>query len=102
MSVVQYGMFLVSKYGSPSEIFGSYPIDVASKTGTAQLGEGKENNAVFVAYAPYENPEIAVAVVVEGGGSGASVVQIARDVFDYWFTYRKADSSNSSENQLLK
>ncbi len=102
MSVVQYGMFLVSKYGSPSEIFGSYPIDVASKTGTAQLGEGKENNAVFVAYAPYENPEIAVAVVVEGGGSGASVVQIARDVFDYWFTARERTSTSSAENQLLK
>ena len=102
MSTVQYGMLLVSKYGSSSEIFGSYPVDVASKTGTAQLGEGRENNAVFVAYAPYENPEIALAVVVEGGGSGASVVQIARDVFDYWFSSREADSSYSTENQLLK
>ena len=102
MAVVQYGMFLVSKYGSPSEILGSYPVDVASKTGTAQLGEGKENNAVFVAYAPYENPEIALAVVVEGGGSGASVVQIAKDVFDYWFTYRRADPAGYAENKLLK
>lgn len=102
MNTVRYGMLLVSKYGSSSEIFGRYPVDVASKTGTAQLGEGRENNAVFVAYAPYENPEIALAVVVEGGGSGASVVQIARDVFDYWFSSREADSSYSTENQLLK
>ena len=99
---IKLGMYYVSKYGSPSGVFGSYRIDVASKTGTVQLGDEKQNNAVFIAYAPYEAPEIAVAVVVQGGGSGAYVTQIARDVFDYWFSAKEEDSSISTENTLLK
>ena len=99
---VKQGMYNVSKYGSPSGVFGAYRVNVASKTGTAQLGEDQQNNGVFIAFAPYEAPEIAVAVVVEGGGSGALCAQIARDVFDYWFAAKDANSSISTENELLK
>jgi len=47
-------------------------IDVAGKTGTAQNPHG-EDHAWFTAFAPYENPQIAIAVVVENGGHGGSV-----------------------------
>jgi penicillin-binding protein 2 len=43
------------------------------------------NNAVFVCYAPYSNPEIAISIVVEKGGSGSEVMDIARRIFDYYF-----------------
>ncbi len=99
---VKLGMLNVSRYGSPSGIFGNYPVNVASKTGTVQLGEDIVNNGVFIAFAPYENPEIAVAVVVEAGGSGSAVAQIARDVFDYWFAAKNSETRIPTENVLLK
>lgn len=99
---VKLGMLYVSKYGSPSGVFGYYQVDVASKTGTVQLGEEKINNAVFIAFAPYENPEIAVAVVIEGGSAGAIGAQIAKEVFDCWLTQRNETDSINAENSLLK
>ncbi|MDD6189490.1 MAG: penicillin-binding transpeptidase domain-containing protein [Clostridiales bacterium] len=99
---VKQGMLYVSKYGSPSGVFGYYQVDVASKTGTVQLGEDQINNAVFIAFAPYDNPEIAVSVVIEGGSAGAIGAQIARDVFDYWLAAREDDVSVETENSLLK
>ena len=99
---VQLGMLYVSKYGSPSGVFGRYQVDVASKTGTVQLGEGLINNAVFIAFAPYDDPEIAVSVVIEGGSAGAIGAQIAREVFDYWLAAGADSSVVEAENSLLK
>jgi penicillin-binding protein 2 len=74
---------------------------VAGKTGTAQvigvaqnarydaeeLEERLRDNGLFIGYAPAENPELAIAVVVENnGGGGATAAPIARKVFDAWFT----------------
>ena len=66
------------------------------------LGEGLINNAVFIAFAPYENPEIAVSVVIEGGSAGAIGAQIAREVFDYWLAAGSDSSFVETENSLLK
>lgn len=99
---VKKGMLYVSKYGSPSGVFGYYQVDVASKTGTVQLGDEKINNAVFIAFAPYEDPEIAVSIVIEGGSAGAIGAQIAREIFDYWLAAKADNASVETENTLLK
>ncbi len=77
------------------------PYSVAAKTGTAQTGE-KTNNAVFICYAPYENPEIAVAVVVEKGNAGSSIASIARSIMDYYFAFRDSTVALESDGVLLK
>jgi penicillin-binding protein 2 len=60
-------------------------IEVAGKSGTAQ-GPRADDDAWFVAFAPYENPEIAVAVVIEGGGGGgANAAPVARAVMEAYF-----------------
>ena len=100
--VVKRGMLGVSKNGTARPAFGSYSVDVASKTGTAQLGEDRTNNAVFVCFAPYENPEIAVAVVVEKGGSGSAAADIAREILDYYFGSAGALDSPVPESTLLR
>ncbi|MDR0936414.1 MAG: penicillin-binding protein [Oscillospiraceae bacterium] len=82
--------------GTAYSTFGHYSVPVAAKTGTVQFGTGVENNAVFIAYAPYENPEIAVAVVVEKGGSGSSVANIAKAVFENYFS---TTSTNAPEEE---
>ena len=77
------------------------PYSVAAKTGTAQTGE-KTNNAVFICYAPYENPEIAVAVVVEKGNAGSSIASIARSIMDYYFAFRDSTVALENDGVLLK
>lgn len=78
------------------------PYTVAAKTGTAQIGEDRTNNAVFMCYAPYENPEVAVAVAVEHGSAGSSIASIARDILDYYFAFRDSTVALEREGALLK
>jgi penicillin-binding protein 2 len=65
---------------------GKTGIDVACKTGTAQIGSAEKTHAWFTAFAPVEKPEIVVTVLVEEGGEGSKVAgPIARQIFDFWF-----------------
>lgn len=102
-AAVQRGMYLVANdpSGSAYQPFGAYQIPVAAKTGTAQLGENQVNNAIFICYAPYDDPQVAVAVVVEHGVSGSSVASIARDVLDAYFTVKNVNASVETELSLL-
>lgn len=102
-TAVQQGMYLVANdpSGSAYETFGAYGVKVAAKTGTAQRGENQVNNAIFICYAPYDNPEIAVAVVVEKGNAGSSIASIARDVLDAYFTVKNVNSAAEKELSLL-
>ena len=84
INAVKTGMKRVVDDGSASSIFSDYAIQIGGKTGTAQVGGGS-NNAIFIAYAPFDNPEIAVAVVLEHGVRGTNAGYIARDIFDAYF-----------------
>ncbi len=84
MDKIHDGMKKVVDEGSASSIFEGYPIKVGGKTGTAQLGKGA-NNAVFIAFAPFDNPQIAIAVVLEHGVRGTNAGRVARDIFDAYF-----------------
>jgi len=65
----------------------SLSIDVAGKTGTAQFGNKGETHAWFIGYAPYENPEIVIAVLVEAGGEGhKSAVPVAKEILKWYFS----------------
>lgn len=101
---VHTGMYNVanSADGTAYSVLGSYPYKVAAKTGTAQLGEAITNNGVFICYAPYDDPQIAIAVVVEKGGAGSKIASIARDVLDYYFSFKNSSVSLETENSLLK
>ena len=70
--------------------FRNYDIEVAAKTGTAQHGSGGSDHAAFVCYAPYESPEIAVAVYVERGAQGGLLAAVAEAAFDYYFAQSEA------------
>ena len=83
--IVKNGMKGVVDDGSASSIFEDYPVTVGGKTGTAQVGNNVANNALFVAFAPFENPEIAVAVVLEHGMRGMNAAYVARDILDEYF-----------------
>jgi len=67
------------------------PVEVAGKTGTAQFGVGGlQLHGWFTSFAPYNDPEIAMAVLVEGGGEGFSSAEpVAKDIYDWYFTRDK-------------
>lgn len=76
--------------GTAYAYFKNFNIEVGGKTGSAQTGKTDENgnkitNAWFLGFAPYDNPEIAVVVLVENGGSGSYTAEAARDVIKQYF-----------------
>ncbi|MFQ9860542.1 MAG: penicillin-binding transpeptidase domain-containing protein [Evtepia gabavorous] len=73
-------MLAVTQSGSLAAAFQSLPVQVGAKTGSAQVDGEETSNAVLVCFAPYEDPEIALAVVVEQGGSGSSLGTVAAQV----------------------
>ncbi len=102
MNKIRGGMKKVVDEGSARSIFEGYPIQIGGKTGTAQLGSG-ENNAIFIAYAPFDNPQIAVAVVLEHGVRGTNAGRVARDVFDKYFLSPSVDTgAETSEESLIR
>lgn len=84
LNAIKQGMKKVVDEGSAAEVFANYGIQVGGKTGTAQVGDGS-NNAVFIAYAPFDNPQIAVSVVLEHGVRGTNAALVAKDIFDAYF-----------------
>lgn len=94
LKYVQAGMRSVATSGTASSVFGHYGVAVAGKTGTAQVPPGSDN-VVFIGYAPYENPEIAVAVVLEHGATGLYSNTIAKDIFDAYFFGKTVDASGN-------
>jgi penicillin-binding protein 2 len=90
LKLAQQGMYGVvnSPLGTAYYPFLGSPYKVAGKTGTAQIfmHGRKEYNSVFIAYAPYNHPEVAVAVMVPGGGYGSeTAAPIARQMLDAYF-----------------
>ena len=71
--------------------FSNLGVNVAGKTGTAQENKKRPNHALFVRYAPYENPEISVVVRVANGYTSDYAAQIAKDVYSYYYELAEED-----------
>ena len=95
-------MLAVSQSGTASDIFGGYFVVVAAKTGTVQTSETGTNDGVFICFAPYVDPEIAISVVIEKGGSGAAIARIAKEIMDYYFSVGEYQNNLVGENTLRK
>ncbi|MFR6394323.1 MAG: penicillin-binding transpeptidase domain-containing protein [Oscillospiraceae bacterium] len=87
--------------GSLSYVFNSCIVPVGCKTGTAETG-GELSNGCFVAFAPYDDPQIAVCAVIEQGGGGSNLAPIARDIINAYFSSASADTTISGENTLIQ
>ena len=81
IEAVLRGMHSVTEEGgTASRTFRDFPITVGGKTGTAER-QNVSDNGVFIGFAPYHEPQIAVAIVIEHGGSGGNTAPVARDIF---------------------
>lgn len=86
--------------GTAYSKFKDYPIKIGAKTGSAQAPGG--SHALFIAFAPFDDPEIAVAVVVENGGQGSRVTEVAKQVFDAYFFDKSNQTLTQDENLLVQ
>jgi len=99
--LVRYGMKLVGTQGVVGGVMNGLPVDVAGKTGSAQVN-GQLANGFFISFAPFDDPEIAVAVCIEQAGSGSGVSPVAKGIYEYYFVERYAASNEQDENTLLQ
>ncbi len=85
MQVLKNAMRNVMENGTAAPVFSDYPIEMGGKTGTAQVGKDKSNNGIFMAFAPYDNPEIVAACVIEQAGGSNEVGITIRRMFNKYF-----------------
>ena len=102
LAAVTEGMLRVTTEGSARTYFADLGVQVAAKTGSAQVSSSTESNALFVAFAPYDDPEIALAIVVEKGGSGSTLANIAAEILEYYFSAGSGMETVTTENTLLR
>ena len=86
--------------GSLSYVFRNCVVDVGCKTGTAETSQ-KLTNGCFVAFAPYDDPQIAVCVVAEQGGGGANLAPVALDIINAYFSSASTTETIEGENPML-
>ena len=86
--------------GTAYNIFKNFKVEVAGKTGSAEAGTDENQNdlvnAWFVCFAPFENPEVAVVVMIENGGHGNYAAEVARDVLNQYFGTNESTEINES------
>ncbi len=107
LDTVKRGMYLVANQGSCAPYLGNLSEKVACKTGTAEKTLVIDGNVVegtdgfLIAFGPYENPEIAITVVIENAGSGSATAQVAADIFEYYFTSAGSTPGIQTENDII-
>jgi len=104
LNVVREGMLGTARYGTASDVFGEYPVAIACKTGTGETSDhpesgGTQANLSFICYAPADNPEIAIAVMMEHGNKGNYAQNVAKDILDQYFGYHTWDEDGNRYNQ---
>ncbi|HIV97625.1 MAG TPA: serine hydrolase [Candidatus Agathobaculum stercoravium] len=109
-NLVMQGMNEVTaEGGTAATTFADYPIAVGGKTGSAEMTENRDGveinytNGLFIAFAPFDDPEIVVCVVGEGAGHGSAVAPVVRDIFDAYFAEEEPDTVESvqAENTMV-
>ena len=84
LEIVRERMAKVTEAGGTAADFANYGVKIGAKTGTAEVN-GHSDNVTFIAFAPYDEPEIAIAVVLEYGSNGTYSKNIARDMLNAYF-----------------
>lgn len=85
LPAIRSGMKSVVNAGSIRSLFTNVPVTVAGKTGTAQITDNEPNHALFVSFAPYEDPEISVTVVIPNGFSSSNAAELASKIYQYYY-----------------
>lgn len=99
VDILKSAMKSVVDEGTASSVFINYSYEIGGKTGTAQVGFGHDT-VLFVGFAPYDDPEIVVSVVVEHGDQSARASYVAKDIFDYYFSSLEEKSITETTDEI--
>ncbi|MPM49626.1 hypothetical protein SDC9_96356 [bioreactor metagenome] len=103
LDAVYEGMKLVTKgsSGTLRNVFKDYPIDIAAKSGTAEENKNKSSHVWFVGFAPYDDPQIAVTVMIPFGDvTGSPAAVVAKNIIGEYMGLNYSSSSDYMENHL--
>ena len=101
LAAIKKGMFDLADHGSVARYFKDLPVKVGCKTGTAEVAKSTAN-AVFVCFAPYDDPQIAVCLVAEKGASGGKLAEMAVGILKQYFSTGSSLDSAAPENGLIR
>ncbi len=103
VQAVKQGMYDLSKTASMAKWFDPLPVEVGCKTGTAETqAHAVSTNALFVCFAPYDDPQIALCLVSEGGDAGGSLAELAAGILNQYFATGSSLDTVTGENALLR
>ena len=102
LEAVKKGMLALTTEGSVSYYFKNVSVPVGAKTGSAQVSLNTESHAHFVCFAPYDDPQIAIAISVEHGGGGSDLGAIAAEIINYYFSAEETREEILTENTLIR
>ena len=103
LEAMKDGMYQVTQNAAIARHFSTLPIKAGAKTGTAQISAtSQETNGLLVVFAPYDDPQIAMCIVMEKGASGGSLASIAADILDYYFSGDTSIDAVETENGLIR
>ena len=105
VEAVKQGMWAVANdpESTVDQYLSNLAVEVGAKTGSAQVGSAElEADAIFTLFAPYDDPEIVISIVVEGGASGGNLAQAAGEIVNYYFSAEHTVESVDAENTLLR
>ena len=105
VDAVKQGMWAVANdpESTVDQYLSNLAVEVGAKTGSAQVGSAElEADAIFTLFAPYDDPEIVISIVVEGGASGGNLAQAAGEIVNYYFSAEHTVESVDAENTLLR
>lgn len=100
---IKEGMYAVTTEtgGTAADIFADSNVEVAGKTGTAQVSSGA-NNAIFVGFAPYDKPKIAVVAVVEHGDEGYYLAPMVKEITNEYFNIYTSDAQMERSQEIVE
>lgn len=101
LQAVKKGMYDLSKTNAMKPYFGSLPFEVGCKTGTAEVSGSSVANSVFVCFAPYDDPQVALCIVAEKGANGGSLAKVAADMLAQYFAVEENQTTVDTENTLI-
>ena len=102
LEAIKKGMYgYTQPGGSVYNAFRSCVVSAGAKTGTSQLGGDQTNHGLFVCFAPYDDPEIVISIVIEHANSGAAVAPTAVEILNAYFSSSSEETVITGENQLL-
>lgn len=102
LAAIHKGMIDLTTTGSLRGYFKDLDFTVAAKTGSVQVAGQNTSNATFICFAPADDPQVALAIVAQKGGSGSGLAGMAAEILDFYFNAQNSFTTAAEENTLLR